>query len=310
MKLSLKTTFVAMLVALALLIQGMPSWQPPAIAAEKPKSSPAAPKAGPMEMPAPPTVTEVPKDFPVDIVKGDDIEGLPEPPTEPLTHPPFPIPQVDPSNPESVALDKAQRTGEKVEILSARTETQTTFANPQGTLTTELSAGPIRIRRGDGFVPIDTTLEVLGGAVVPKAAQGQIEISNGGAAGSQLAALGSAGKRLSFNWPAALPTPVLKGNTATYVEVAPGQDLVVKATPSGFQTFVVLKTRPEQPVVITIPLGLDGLSLEKDDVSGELKFSNAQGELEISSSTPMMWSAARDPKGQRAHPGPQGRHSG
>jgi hypothetical protein len=259
------------------------------------ESVPASPEPTPSPTPkSAPAVADAPKQAPAEPVKTNP--NLPEAPKEPLRRAPFAFPSVDPDNPESVALDKAQRSGKKVEIVSARTETETTFANPEGTLTTELSAGPIRIRKGDGFVPIDTTLEILDGAVVPKAAQGQIEISNGGAAGSELAAVGSAGKRLSFNWPAALPTPVLKGNTATYADVAPGQDLVVKATPSGFESFVVLKTRPEQPVVITIPLGLDGLSLEKDDISGELRFSNAKGELKVSSSTPMMWSAARDPK--------------
>ncbi|HEX2149749.1 MAG TPA: DNRLRE domain-containing protein, partial [Actinomycetota bacterium] len=195
-----------------------------------------------------------------------------------------------------MALDAAQRSGKKVEIVSARSETQTTFANPEGTLTTELSAGPVRVRRGDGFVPIDTTLQIMDGAVVPKAAPAEVVLSNGGAEGSELVSLSSHGTRLSFKSPQALPTPVLKGDTATYPDVAVGQDLVVKATPTGFETFVVLKTRPEEPVVITIPLGLDGLVLAKDETSGELQFSNLKGEPQVSSSTPLMWSAARDPR--------------
>ncbi|HEU4868035.1 MAG TPA: DNRLRE domain-containing protein [Actinomycetota bacterium] len=207
-----------------------------------------------------------------------------------------PFPFVDKNNPESVALDQAQRTGERVELVSRRSEMETTYANPQGTLTTEISSGPVRVQKGDGFEPIDTTLEASGDTISPKAAQGNVRFSNGGPAGSEFAAVGPAGGRVSFKSEVALPAPTLKGNTATYADIAPGQDLVLKALTTGFESFVILKSRPTQAPVITIPVGLDGLNLSKDPVTGELKLSDDEGEAQLVSSTAMMWSAARDPK--------------
>lgn len=157
-------------------------------------TSSAAPKSNPMEIPTPPTVTEIPEDFPTEAAVAEATKTAPEAPTGPVNRDPMPVMRVDPDNPDSVALDQAQRTGKKVEILSKRTETETTFANPQGTLTTELSSGPIRVKKGDSLVPIDTALEVTDVGISPKAAPGEITMSNGGAEGSELVAIGAKGR--------------------------------------------------------------------------------------------------------------------
>lgn len=116
-------------------------------------TSSAAPKSNPMEIPTPPTVTEIPEDFPTEAAVAEATKTAPEAPTGPVNRDPMPVMRVDPDNPDSVALDQAQRTGKKVEILSKRTEIETTFANPQGTLTTELSSGQIRVKKGDSLSP-------------------------------------------------------------------------------------------------------------------------------------------------------------
>ena len=67
---------------------------------------------------------------------------------------------------------------------------------------------------------------------------------------------------------------------------------MVKATPAGFETFHVLKTRPEQPPVITVPLSLDGLSVRKE-ASGQLSLLDDKGEVKAVSPTAIMWSASR-----------------
>ncbi|MFB8238039.1 DNRLRE domain-containing protein [Kitasatospora purpeofusca] len=56
----------------------------------------------------------------------------------------------------------ARLSGRRVEALSERTETSTTWVNADGSLTTELSAGPIRFRR-DGAGPADAA-EAAGAA--------------------------------------------------------------------------------------------------------------------------------------------------
>lgn len=45
----------------------------------------------------------------------------------------------------------AEATGDRVEVVSARTETEQVFANPDGSFTMELSLGPERVRKGNGW---------------------------------------------------------------------------------------------------------------------------------------------------------------
>ncbi|MFC0863220.1 hypothetical protein ACFHYQ_13035, partial [Sphaerimonospora cavernae] len=78
---------------------------------------------------------------------------------------------------------EAQRSGEPVEVAEATDETSITYAQPDGkTFTTQVSAGPVRTRRGGAWVPIDTTLVEQDGTLKPKAiADGAaVEVSTGG----------------------------------------------------------------------------------------------------------------------------------
>ncbi len=68
----------------------------------------------------------------------------------------------------------------RVEITSERTEESTTWANPDGTITTEINSGPIRVRRGEGWTRVDTTLVQAGNRLVPKAADADIDFSADG----------------------------------------------------------------------------------------------------------------------------------
>jgi hypothetical protein len=53
-----------------------------------------------------------------------------------------------PDRPSAMLTARVQ--GSRVEILSERTETSSTYANPDGTLTTDQYAGPVRFRDGAG----------------------------------------------------------------------------------------------------------------------------------------------------------------
>lgn len=66
----------------------------------------------------------------------------------------------------------ARLSGTRVEALSERTETSTTWANKDGSLTTELTAGPIRFEDGITGAWRDVDLDLVSGAdgsVEPKA---------------------------------------------------------------------------------------------------------------------------------------------
>jgi hypothetical protein len=56
-----------------------------------------------------------------------------------------------PTAPERSAAAQARATGRRVEVLSKRSETQEVFAEPNGTFTAQLHAGPVRVRRGGGW---------------------------------------------------------------------------------------------------------------------------------------------------------------
>lgn len=150
----------------------------------------------------------------------------------------------------------------------------------------------MRIRKGASFVPADPTLVLANGAIEPKAAQGSIKLSAGGE-GSKLASLEAGGKKVSMGWDKALPAPTIEGDTATYQDIEPGQDLVVKATTTGFETFLVLKSRPEKAPVITVPVSLEGLSLSRDG-AGQIKLADTKSKTQASIPQPFMFSSARD----------------
>lgn len=63
----------------------------------------------------------------------------------------------------------ARLAGHRVEALSERTETSTTWANKDGSLTTELAAGPVRFERDGEWTDVDVTLRESGSGVEPVA---------------------------------------------------------------------------------------------------------------------------------------------
>ena len=115
-------------------------------------------------------------------------------------------------------------------VEEARTASSTTVVHADGTRTVTLFAGPVRLRRGAEWLPIDLTL-VAGpdGIVRPVAVAHDLALTPTGPvvrfAGGGTAAL---------DWTQRLPAPRLEGNRATYPQALPGHDLVVEATRAGF----------------------------------------------------------------------------
>jgi hypothetical protein len=72
--------------------------------------------------------------------------------------------------PDAVSAEIAARTQKsRVEVTGARTDSATTFVNPDGTVTVENSQGVVRVRRGDGWVPVDMDLVKTDAGWSPKA---------------------------------------------------------------------------------------------------------------------------------------------
>ncbi|MGW6449979.1 hypothetical protein [Lentzea sp. NPDC055074] len=150
---------------------------------------------------------------------------------------------VDVQQTPQAATDMAQRCGQRVEILSLRSENAQTFAKPQGGYTEEQSAEPRFARQADGsWSRVDTTLRANGKTVTPAAAVLPIEFSAGGT--GPAAKLRDGDREVSITWPfGPLPAPVLSGADATYREVLPGVDLKLTASSQGFSQLLVVKNR-------------------------------------------------------------------
>ncbi|MEU7213858.1 LamG domain-containing protein [Streptomyces sp. NPDC044989] len=195
------------------------------------------------------------------------------------------------------ALEAAQESGERVEVIGERTEQTTVFANPDGsTFTLEESAVPVRVQTSDGgWKAPDATLEKRSdGTVGPKGAAVGMSFSGGGEAGP-LARIEDGGRSLALDWPGKLPAPSLDGPRAVYAEVLPGVDLQVTATPESFQPVFVVKT-PEAAAsdeLERLTFGLETSQLTvREGAAGNLAAVDGNGNTVFKAPPARMWDSA------------------
>ena len=160
----------------------------------------------------------------------------------------------------------ARAAGRRVEVLGADDAFSTTYANPDGTLSTESHAAPIRFKDSHGhWQPVDLTLQQNpDGSVSPKGHPLGLRLAGAGSArdadGSvDVATAGEgSGRQVALAWPGKLPQPMLHGSTATYADVAPGVDMVIEALRTGYEQKFVVKQRPAGVVSWQLPLHTKG----------------------------------------------------
>ncbi|HEY0471228.1 MAG TPA: RICIN domain-containing protein [Kribbella sp.] len=202
---------------------------------------------------------------------------------------------------ESSAMTRAARTGHRVEVTGARTETGEVYANPDGTKTLEQHPEPVRVRQGTGWVAPDPTLRhTAGGRVVPAATTLQISLSGGGM--GDLLTIGRTGADLRLGWPGRLPAPILDGDTATYAEVLPGVDLQIKVGAESFSHLLLVKNRQAalNPALqqLRYPVKTNGLSL-KIRPDGTTVAADHAGKPVFTAATAMMWDNRPSPRQAR-----------
>lgn len=210
--------------------------------------------------------------------------------------------------PDRVSAMMAARSQQhRVEVLSERTDRSETFANPDGSWTTTEYTGPVRVKDGRGaWHGIDTTLvqDPKSGSWHPRWASADLSFSNGGTeqgGTEQFASLVQGTRSYAVSWPGRLPKPKVSGDTATYTDVQPGVDLVLKALPTGFSHVLVVRKRPVKPLKFALPTRTSGLNLSRDK-AGHLRLATRTGKLVASAPAPQMWDAATDPRsGEPAH---------
>ncbi|MFK0113909.1 DNRLRE domain-containing protein [Streptomyces sp. NPDC091217] len=200
---------------------------------------------------------------------------------------------------EASAVLMARLQDRKIEVLSARAADSTTYALPSGELETEAYAGPVRVKQDGAWKDIDTSLSDTGADFTPAVAAADVAVSDGG--DTDLASVAKGKESFGLGWEDKLPTPTVKGSTASY-DLGSGQTLSVTALAQGFSENIKLTQQPEGDAVsYRIPLKLDGLKLSQAD-SDHLLLKNSDGDLVAEAPAPMMWDASKDPaSGESAH---------
>ena len=130
----------------------------------------------------------------------------------------------------------------------------TTWVNPDGSLTSEVFGAPVRVRDDAGkfgWRDLDFSLVFASdGSVVARSGLLPLHISGGGnaseVAASGLVSVTSGADVFGFGWDGALPRPVLEADTARFVGVLPGVDLLVRLGATGFEQFFEVQSRPDQ----------------------------------------------------------------
>ncbi|MGX4657913.1 DNRLRE domain-containing protein [Micromonospora sp. SCSIO 07396] len=198
---------------------------------------------------------------------------------------------------EAMSHRAARETGRPVQVGSLTSETTEVYALPDGQFRADIAAGVQRYRRDGDWVPVDLTLQVRqDGSVAPKAHPNDLRISGRAGAGvHELAAVGLGAGRVAMGWSGMLPTPVLAGNQAIYVDVRPGVDLVVEATRTGFEQLLVVKTRKAaaQIETLTFPFTGPGVASAAHSGNGMIVISDRAGEKTARIPAPLMWDAKR-----------------
>ncbi|GAA3235150.1 hypothetical protein GCM10017691_32320 [Pseudonocardia petroleophila] len=129
-----------------------------------------------------------------------------------------------------------------------RTETSTSVARVDGSRAVTLFAGPVQLRRGAEWVPVDLTLgSGPDGLIRPAAALHDLTLTP---TGPVVRWVGGGSAALAPVGPGPLPAPALAGHRATYPQVAPGYDLVVEATRTGFAASIRKAGTPVGPAPV------------------------------------------------------------
>ncbi|MFI8824795.1 DNRLRE domain-containing protein [Streptomyces sp. NPDC053431] len=200
-----------------------------------------------------------------------------------------------PAQEEVNARLTAQAQGRRIEVVGARTESTTLWANPDGTMSLESFAGPVRFKERGRWVGVDLTLvRDADGSVRPKAHPRGLRLAGRtGDTGGDLAVLGRGAQELALGWQGALPAPRLSGSKATYDDVVPGVDLVVEATRTGFEQYLVVADRQAAARVadLTLPVRTKGLKTRQDADDTLTLTDGRTGATVGRGSTPYMWDA-------------------
>lgn len=224
---------------------------------------------------------------------------------------------------ESAARLKARIQDRRIEVLRARTETSTVYVNPNGTVTEEAYAGPVRFTDDKGeWQTVDASLreaadgsleavghphelKVGGKHAAPKGSKGRAGRPEG--VPVPLVSLeDGTGRGMELGWFGALPEPVIEGEEGTiarYRDALVATDLLIESTRTGFEQFLELKDRSAVDAngEVSYSLTAKGLTAKADN-DGSVTFTDAKGRAAGVLPSPVMWDARVDERsGEHTH---------
>ncbi len=201
---------------------------------------------------------------------------------------------------EAAAVAEATATAEDVIVDAVTTPTALTTAHPDGTLSTTISNQPVRMQTSTGWTDISTDLvpaTVDGVSVLkPENVPVDITVSTGG--GTEIASLADkSGHSISQSWPfGTLPAPVVEGNSATYLQVLPGVDLIQLVHKTGISQVLKIETAEaaRDPRVAEMRIFLDSENLAvEQNAAGELSATGTDsGEVELRNTGGLWWDSS------------------
>ncbi|HEY3003829.1 MAG TPA: LamG domain-containing protein, partial [Kribbellaceae bacterium] len=111
----------------------------------------------------------------------------------------------------------------------------------------------------------------------------------------------SSGHTLSLTWPKPLSTPVVSGDTATYANVLPDVDLVLRSTVTGFTHLLVVRSAAaaRNPAVARAVYQLGGDTTVTADPKGRLVARAADGTVVATAPASTMWDSSTEPVSAR-----------
>ena len=169
----------------------------------------------------------------------------------------------------------AAKSSRRVEILSERTESSKSFANPDGSKTSELASGPVRFKDSKGdWREIDlTAVQSADGSVTAAVAEKAVTLPPTAAGVVRVPTSEGA---VTITHPGAADVgPVLDGSKVTYPGAVGGRDLIQQLLVSGVEETVVLDSSAEgnsYTTQFTLPAGATTRA-----IAGGVEFVSAQG---------------------------------
>lgn len=197
---------------------------------------------------------------------------------------------------EAAAVALADAEDREVEVSELTSEWRRVVATPEGTLRGDYTVGVARVRDGQGgWRDPDSTLEAgPDGSLRPVAARVPITVSAGGT--EALASMESGAQQLAMSWRGTLPVPSVEGDTATYANVYPDVDLVVRVGADSLATYLVVKTAAaslhEGVRRVVFDVETLGVPQVQADQAGGFAYKSSAGEPAFGVSVATMWDAA------------------